>query len=332
MTLKLRLLIGGIAVVVLGGGALILILSKEGEEKPHAIEAPKKETSIAPRKSSQPSKLKEEEPVPPSKLEREFQDAQGAEVNIATIENSSRSAYNQAVVKAHELAQTSNYADAAGLFESVKKGAIPEVAARCDTSIAELRESAATFARYQERQKREAIHKAFREEAAVTILPHLRARLYEAALKEIDGATKNPVYAPLKDALAEERAALADANAFWEAFLQALRSRLNQETSFLLADGRRISGKLTGILPDRIVLEGGDAGMNKLHADLLVGWTIGRTLPAEEAGSYLKAAMFFFCEGRDDLAKLYLATARELKAPAVDAHERVFRAGFLRRP
>ncbi|MBI3854996.1 MAG: hypothetical protein HY293_04815 [Planctomycetes bacterium] len=81
------------------------------------------------------------------------------------------------------------------------------------------------------------------------------------------------------------------------------------------------------------MLETGDgtaeAPLDKLHADLLVGWTLGRSLPAEEALSYVKAALFFFCEGRDDLAKLYLATAREMNG-RVDEAERVFREGFLR--
>jgi len=62
---------------------------------------------------------------------------------------------------------------------------------------------------------------------------------------------------------------------------------------------------------------------------LLVGWTLGRSLPAEDPVSYVKAALFFFCDGRDDLARLYLATARELRGPA-DPAEKSFREGFLR--
>jgi hypothetical protein len=72
-----------------------------------------------------------------------------------------------------------------------------------------------------------------------------------------------------------------------------------------------------------------ETALDRLHADLLVGWTIGKTLPAEDALTYVKAALFFFCDGRDDLARLYLATARELNGPVAPA-EKVFREGYLR--
>jgi hypothetical protein len=72
-----------------------------------------------------------------------------------------------------------------------------------------------------------------------------------------------------------------------------------------------------------------EAPLDRLHADLLVGWTIGKTLQAEDGVTYVKAALFFFCEGRDDLARLYLATARELNGPVAPA-EKMFREGYLR--
>jgi len=130
-----------------------------------------------------------------------------------------------------------------------------------------------------------------------------------------------------------ERASLVDAAAFWEAFLRSLRGRVGQEASLLLSDGKKVTGKIARVQDDRVVVENGetttDAPLDRLHADLLVGWTLGKTLAAEEGLSYVKAALFFFCEGRDDLARLYLATARELNGPA-DAAEKVFRGGFLR--
>jgi hypothetical protein len=126
---------------------------------------------------------------------------------------------------------------------------------------------------------------------------------------------------------------VADASSFWEAFLKTLRAKTGQDAVLLLADGKRLSGRIARIQTDRVVVETGDgaaeAPLDKLHPDLLVGWTLGRSLPAEEAVSYVKAALFFFCEGRDDLAKLYLATARELNGRSDEA-EKVFREGFLR--
>jgi hypothetical protein len=252
-----------------------------------------------------------------------------ADVEIGALENGSREAFNAAAAKAKDLAARRDYAAALALVESVAGGAIPEVAARCRSAIDQLRNAVAAQARHDESRKGEEARRAFRRDVAPKLLGLVRARRYEEALQEL-GSSAAPL---LKDDVAAERAAIADASSFWESFLKAARARVGQDATVLLADGRRVSGRIARVQPDRIVLDAADgaadAPLEKLHADLLVGWTLGRTLPAEDPVSYLKAALFFFCEGRDDLAKLYLATARELSGDAAAA-EKVFREGFLR--
>jgi hypothetical protein len=256
-----------------------------------------------------------------------------AEVEISGLENASRLAYNDAASKARELSVKGDYAGAVPLFESVAKGAIPEVAERCGKSIAQLQGAAAEHDRFEEAKKGDDARRAFREEVAPRILGFVRARRYDDALKEMSTAAAAPANAAIKDEIAAERASVVDASAFWEAFLKAVKARVGQEASLLLSDGKRVTGKISRLLEDKIVVENGeassDAPLDRLHADLLVGWTLGKTLAAEEGLSYVKAALFFFCEGRDDLARLYLATARELNGPA-DAAEKIFRGGFLR--
>ena len=197
----------------------------------------------------------------------------------------------------------------------------------------QLQAAGAAHARHVESRKGEGVRRAFRQDVAPKILGLVRARQYDDALKEFSAASSSAANAALKDEIAAERASVADASSFWEAFLKSLRAKTGQDAVLLLADGKRLSGKIARIQADRVVVETGDgaaeAPLDKLHPDLLVGWTLGRSLPAEEAVSYVKAALFFFCEGRDDLAKLYLATARELNGRSDEA-EKVFREGFLR--
>jgi hypothetical protein len=252
-----------------------------------------------------------------------------ADVEIGVLENSSRLAFNETAAKAKELAARQSYGAAAALFASLADGAIPEVAGQCRVALDQLRKALEAQARDAESRKGDDARKAFREGTAPRLLGFVRARQYEEALKELGAAAS----AELKEDLAAERALIADASSFWEGFLKALRARSGQEATILLSDGKRLTGRISRIQADRIVLEVGDAAveapLDRIHADLLVGWTLGRTLPAEDPVSYIKAALFFFCEGRDDLAKLYLATARELKG-AVDDAEKGFRGGFLR--
>src|SRR5579859_3356161 len=54
-----------------------------------------------------------------------------ADVEIVALENASRLAYNEAASRARDLAAREDFAGALPLFESVARGAIPEVATRC---------------------------------------------------------------------------------------------------------------------------------------------------------------------------------------------------------
>jgi hypothetical protein len=256
-----------------------------------------------------------------------------ADVEILALENASRLAYNEAASKARDLAAQGDFSGGQPLFEAVAPGAIPEVSARCRQAIAQLQEAAAERDRFDATKKGDEARRAFREEVAPRILGLVRARRYDGALAELGAAATAPANAPIRNEIVAERASIVDAAAFWEAFLRALRSRVGQEASLLLSDGKKLSGKISRLLDDRVVVENGEttmeAPLDRLHPDLVVGWTLGKTLAAEDGLSYVKAALFFFCEGRDDLARLYLATARELNGPA-DAAEKTYRGGFLR--
>jgi hypothetical protein len=256
-----------------------------------------------------------------------------ADLEIGAIQNACRLSFNETSARARELASKGNYPGAVALFNTLGESAIPEVAAKCKTAVGQLETAAAAYARHGETRKGEEIRRAFRQEAAPKILGLVRSKQFDDALRELSAASGNPANAGIKDELAAERASVADASSFWEAFLKTARAKTGQDAVVLLADGKRLTGKIARIQADRIVVDTGDgaseAPFDKLHADLLVGWTLGRSLPAEEAVSYVKAALFFFCEGRDDLAKLYLATARELNGRSDEA-EKVFRGGFLR--
>ena len=256
-----------------------------------------------------------------------------ASVEVLALENESRAAFNEAAAAAEKLAGDGKYADAAALFEALEKGAIAEVAARCDAALAELREAIRQQAESAEAGKVDAAHEAFRKEEAPRILDLLRARRYADALQALDGAAKKPEYAGIKESVAAERNAMATASAFWRAFRQALQSRLNRSVSILLTDGKSVAGTLSRIEPDRVFVRTGDlfttVGLDRIHPDLLVAWTVGPVLPAERPDTDLKAGLFFFCDGRDGLARLYLATALE-KGATLDAIDPVFRRGYLR--
>jgi hypothetical protein len=260
----------------------------------------------------------------------EAKDPRLAEVEIAALENQSRAAFNDAVREARKLAREGKAAEAALLFEAPAKGGIPEVAERSRAAIADLRKLAEEGRRAADGRRAEGAHREFREKGAPGILASVRARAYPAALRDLDPAAADPA---IRDAVAEEREAVSRAAEFWEGFLKAARARTGQEVSILLRDATRLSGRLVAVRDDRIDLEAppGISGVpfEKIHADQVVAWTIGKTLPAAEASTPLKAALFFFCEGNDDAARLYLATALE-RGAAIEAAERVIREGFLR--
>jgi hypothetical protein len=69
-----------------------------------------------------------------------------------------------------------------------------------------------------------------------------------------------------------------------------------------------------------------DVPMDQLALDQIAAWALGKS---PEGAACLDAAMFFFAEGRDDLASTYLATAKEKGADA-EAVERTWREGLLR--
>lgn len=252
------------------------------------------------------------------------------EREILSLENRSRESFNRAAAEAQALAKKGEYAEAAAVFTKTKEGAILEVSRRCDEALAQLRDAGAAFDEFNAARRNEETLLAFREGPATRALGHFHARRYEEGLKEFDGAP-----AALKDPVAREREAAALAGAFWEAFLKALRARAVQDISIAPAGPKdlRTTGKLLRIASDRLVLDTGDAStdvlFDKIPIDQVVAWTIGKTLPAEEAATYVKAALFFFLDGRDDLARTYLATAKELGADIAEP-ERIFREGLLR--
>jgi hypothetical protein len=251
---------------------------------------------------------------------------QRADAEIASLENHSRAVFNEAVRAAQALTKEGKVDEAIALFEAPAKGGIPEVASRSAAALADLRKLAEESRKVSDAKQSEESRRALREKVAPKVLAAVRARRYEEALRELDQAGTDP-------AVAEERAAVLSAAQFWEAFLKAARAHASQETTVLLEGNRRLSGKLISVTAERITLEGpagsAEAPLDKIHGDQVVAWTLGKTLPTGEGASYVKAALFFFCEGNDDVARLYFATALE-KGADLTQPERVFRSGFLR--
>ncbi|HXX93219.1 MAG TPA: hypothetical protein VEN81_06265, partial [Planctomycetota bacterium] len=175
----------------------------------------------------------------------------------------------------------------------------------------------------------------FRAGPGSRVLALFRARRYEEALAAFDAAGSDPSSLPLKEELARERSALAQAAAFWESFLRTVRARATQELTIIPASPKapRTIGRLSKIGPDRLAIDTGESTVevtfDQIHLDQVVAWSIGKSLPADDPATYSKAALFFFLDGRDDLARRYLATAKELGLDIAEA-ERVFREGLLR--
>jgi hypothetical protein len=244
-----------------------------------------------------------------------------AEAAAVEVENRDRAAYNEAVERARERAERGAYAEAAALFAALAKGATADVAARCAESEAQLRKAAVDAAAAAHAAKREAALKTAREEAAPKALAALRARRYADALKELAGEDVD---------LALERAAVERARAFWQAFVTAARAKAGQDVSLLLAGNKRLAGRLEGVPGDKAALrtpEGAlEIPLDQVALDQVAAWAIGK---APDGPACLDAAMFFFAEGRDDLASTYLATAKEKGADVAEV-ERVWRDGLLR--
>ena len=244
-----------------------------------------------------------------------------AEAAAVEVENRDRAAYNETVAKARERTDRGAYAEAAALFDALAKGATADVASRCAEAAARLKKAAEEVATAERAAKREAALKTAREEAGPKALAALRARRYADALKELAGEAAE---------LGAERAAVERARAFWQAFLAAARTKAGQDVSLLLAGHKRLAGKLEGVSSEKATLRSPEGvievPLDQLALDQIAAWAIGK---APDGALCLDAAMFFFAEGRDDLASTYLATAKEKGADVKDV-ESVWRDGILR--
>jgi hypothetical protein len=252
---------------------------------------------------------------------------------IAALENLGREAWNLGAAEAQELAKKGDYPGARKVVEELRKGALPDVAARCDAALARLREAGEKHRLASGSALHEAAHQAFRQTVAPRILERVRERRYDEALRELDAAAALPEHASLREALAEERAAIAAAAQVWEAFLRTLKARIGQDVVLVLAPSTRQQGRLSRVAAERALLETPEgeveAPLVKVQVDQVIAWSVGRTLPAEEPETYVKAALFLFAEGLDAPARTWFATARE-RGLADEKAERVFREGFLR--
>ena len=73
-----------------------------------------------------------------------------------------------------------------------------------------------------------------------------------------------------------------------------------------------------------------DVALDTLHPDQMLIFAFGREgLPDQAAASYVDAAMWYFLDGRHQLSRLELATAKELGAE-IDALESAWKRGFFR--
>ncbi len=332
----LKIAIVGAAALAGVALAALLFSPAPAEELPTAAPPP-------PAAKAREKEPRRDKPAPPAVLERTrtvspapqapADPREAEELKRLLAENASRTAFNNAAIRAKQLAAKRDYAGASALFEEVRKSAGPEVAQSCTSALVQLKAAAADHEAYEQERRTEAAWKAVRTELVPKLAAFVRARAYPEALAELEGAAKNEAWGPLADVFADERAAVAEAAAYWEAFQKSLQSRLGQMVSIQQLDKKRHGGKLAHLHDDRLQLDTPEGLMDipfsTLHADILVGWTLGKTLPANEGASYVKAALFFFCEGREDLARRYLATAHELKGRA-DGAERIFREGLLR--
>jgi hypothetical protein len=102
-----------------------------------------------------------------------------ADVEIAAIENACRLSFNEASVRAKELAAKSDYSAALALFDALGRSAIPDVAAKCRKAVDQLQAAAAAHARHVESRKGEDVRRAFRQDVAPKILALVRARRAE---------------------------------------------------------------------------------------------------------------------------------------------------------
>ncbi len=242
-----------------------------------------------------------------------------ADAEIAAVENEARKKFNATVKQAQELARKGSHEQASALFVSLEPFVPDDVRESGKSEIAAIQESRPSYT-----EARAAADVLAAEEQAFAAAPGLldacRRRRYDEALRALDAL-------PASSVRSDEREAVAAAAAFWDAFVKALRGRVGQDVSLMLADGKRAAGRLAKVADDRCTVGTAEVAFDRLHDDQVAVLALGG-LPAAPA-SYAAAAMHFSCQGRRDLSRVYLATAKEMGA-TVDALERAWRGGILR--
>ncbi|HEY3226394.1 MAG TPA: hypothetical protein VGK61_05310 [Planctomycetota bacterium] len=256
-----------------------------------------------------------------------------ATAEIAFTENEARRVYGEAVTKARESAKRGVIDEAVALLKSASEPSTSEVREGAARDLANLDEFRRAGEARKTAEATEAAQSAFGNRAH-RLLKRLKERAYAEVLAELDAAVKDPALAGCRDRLAGDRAVVAAAAAFWEAVQKNLKARVNQEVTLLTAEGKFIRGILKRIQENgaslRIEPSPGDVPLESLHTDQVLLFGFGREGLPEQAGtSCAAAAMWLFLEGRHDISRLELATARELGAE-VDALEAAWRRGFFR--
>jgi len=256
-----------------------------------------------------------------------------ANAEIAFTENEARRLYGEAVKNARESVKRGAVDEAAALLKSASERSTSEVRDGAARDLANLDEYRRAGEARKTAEASEAAQNAFGNRAH-RLLKRLKERAYAEVVTELDLAVKDPALAGCRDRLAADRAAAAAAASFWEAVQKNLKARVNQEVTLITAEGKLIRGTLKRIQENgsalRIEPSPGDVPLESLHPDQILLFAFGRDgLPESSGNSCAAAAMWFFLEGRHDLSRLELATARELGAD-VDALEAAWRRGFFR--
>ncbi len=244
-----------------------------------------------------------------------------ADVEAGAIANESRDRFNQAVIDAQALAKKGAFDEAAATFTVLLPGLPDDLRLSAQAETEAIAIAKKEFAEVRTQLERDALEEKVYA-AGPAVLEACRHRRYDEALKTIDAL-------PACDWTKDEREAVAAAAVFWDAFLKSLRARVGQEVSLLLADGKRASGRLAKVADDRATVGAAEVPFEKLHDDQVTILAVGRgALPEGAAETYVRASMFFFIDGKRELSRIYLATARELGAKA-EAVERAWRGGLV---
>ena len=246
-----------------------------------------------------------------------------AAIERVVIENAARDRFNAAVNQAGSLAKQQKHDEAIALFETMKKGAMADVASACGEEIEKLKAAKVAFAASLMDNNAAAAEEKFRAEAA-KIVPLARSRKFDDAIAAIPAAVD-----PLKALVDRERSALKAAAQFAAAIEAGARSRIGQEVVVRTAD-KPAKGTLTKATATSVTVEEREVAYADMADDQLIVFAFAKGgLSAAAADSYVKAAMYFFYTGKDALARLELANAKELGAEIAD-FEAVWRSGLTR--